>query len=180
MANDSTSAPIWALPLSSHLHSFQGDSLQGAWNAHIAVTWQPGPGGCTCLPCSFHHPGPSSLAWALSCPASGGPAREASSICFPPQPLTGLTRTTELLLMEVSPQKVLDGVGAGHRQLPAPGDFPIWPHLWRTLGPRAHGTLSCSQGTYNLVQETELTLFFQYTDAGAYSMLALSHRLAKE
>lgn len=37
--NNSTSVPIWALPFSSPLHSFQGDSFQGAWNPHIDVTW---------------------------------------------------------------------------------------------------------------------------------------------
>lgn len=83
---------------SAHLFSFQGDSFPGAWNPHIAVTWQPGAGGCSHLPCSFHHPGPSpsSLAWAL--PGSEGPAGEAPSTCFPSQPITVLTGTTETLV----------------------------------------------------------------------------------
>lgn len=84
--------PHGTCPL-AHLYSFQGDGFQITWNTHIAVTWQPGTGGCSHLPCSSIILGP----WALHRPGSGCPANKAPSTCLPSQLHTGLTGTTETL-----------------------------------------------------------------------------------
>ena len=49
---------------------------------------------------------------------------------------------------------------------------PIHGGPWRTPGSSVNGRQSWSQGIPSLVQEIELTSFFQYPDASAYSMLA--------
>ena len=123
VVNDSTSVFIWILLLSSLLHSFQGDSFQRTWNTHVAVTWQPRTGSCSNLPRSFHHPGPSSLAWALHSPGTGGPAREAPSTCFPLSHSQASQGQLRLLFMEVSPQKVLDGLVGRTQTTSSPRGF---------------------------------------------------------
>lgn len=89
---------------SAHFFSFQGDSFQGTWNTHIAVTWQPRTGGCNNLPCSSIILGPDLWHGLSTAQAVGAqPGRHLL-----PAFLLSHSQTSErqlrLLLMAVSPQ----------------------------------------------------------------------------
>lgn len=89
----------------------------------------------------------------MHCPSSGGPAGKRPSTFISSQPITGLIGQLRLLLMDVNPQKVLDGPEAGHRQPPALGTLPLVPIHGGPWGPGWMEHSTCSQGTHLLVKQ---------------------------
>lgn len=104
MVNDSTSLFIWIRLLSSLFHSFQGDSFQGTWNMHIAVTWQLRTGGCISLPCSSIILGSDLWHGLWTAQAVGAQPGRHLLPAFLLRHSQASQRQLRLLLMAVSPQ----------------------------------------------------------------------------